>query len=99
MILHIVKSLSGRHNVIQKCGQVNKKMNNTDAKINYETKIGRPLKGSENRIVVSVRMEPTSKKLLIDKFGSIQQWIDRGIKQIEKKYRKEGRECNLKRNT
>ena len=38
------------------------------------------LKGKEVRQVVSVRMEPSKKALLVKRYGSVQEWVDKKLK-------------------
>ena len=41
-----------------------------------KVKIGRPRKGLKVSEVTSIRLEPSDKKDLIRRFGSIQRWVD-----------------------
>lgn len=44
-------------------------------------KIGRPLKGEQKRITRSIRIEPSLKVLIEEKFGTIQAWFDARVRE------------------
>lgn len=41
------------------------------------------LKGTEIRLPVSIRLQPSDKKLIIENFGSLQVWIDYCLKILQ----------------
>jgi hypothetical protein len=43
---------------------------------------GRPRKGEEIRERLSIRLEPTVKKIIIAKYGSVQAWIDSNVHKL-----------------
>ena len=42
------------------------------------------LKGTEVRLPVSIRLQPSDKKLIIEHFGSLQVWIDQCLEVLKK---------------
>lgn len=48
-----------------------------------KNKVGRRRDGEEVKNVCSIRMEDKTKKLIIDKFGSLQKWIDKKINEVK----------------
>lgn len=55
-------------------------MNNIRKK---KLKVGRPRDGKKIKNVCSFRIEDKFKKIIVDKFGSVQRWIDGEINKIK----------------
>ena len=47
--------------------------------------MARPLKGTTNRKIVAIRLEPSEKELLIKHFGGVQAAVDSLLEKLKKK--------------
>jgi hypothetical protein len=49
-----------------------------------DKKLGRPLKGKENRKQVMIRLEPSEKEKLVQVYGGVQAAVDSLLKSLKK---------------
>lgn len=50
--------------------------------------MARPLKGTESRRIVAIRLEPSEKELLIKHFGGVQAGVDSLLEKLKKQDKK-----------